>query len=390
MEANGRPDGHAIIRGLIRLGETLSSSQPLATRLTKVCEETVLALGCDRSSIFVLKGNYFHATYNYGNPLDIAESFLKFRVRRDDAVTTEAFETKSFVRINTARDDPRTDKLAGVARIHSVVIAPMFDGQEEPMGFMTAEFNERVGVFDDLSAEVVLGAARVAQGAMITSREQLKRLRSDRVQQDLLERLVTAEDRQRRRISADIHDDSLQRVTALMHELEVASQKTKDEDVQAMLEELANRAAQAAQSLRDFVQDVHPLSVDTGGLVGAIETLLRRVGEQNGWQVEVVDATTEEIPRTAVAVLYRIAKQAIENVEFHANADRVIVRVAMPGDQVGVSITDDGCGFDPDSVKFDRYGVLMMQERAEFAHGTFELTSEPGVGTTITACVPRI
>lgn len=390
MDTSARPDGHAIIRGLIRLGEALSSSQPLSTRMTKVCEEMVLALGCDRSSIFVLKGNYFHATYNFGNPLDISENFAKFRVRRDDAVIAEAFEDKSFVRINSARDDARTSKLADAARVHSIVIAPMVDGDGEPMGFMTAEFNDRVGFFDDLSAEVVLGAARVAQGAMITSREQLKRLRSDRVQQDLLERLVTAEDRQRRRISADIHDDSLQRVTALMHELEVASVKAEDEEIQAALEKLADRAAQAAQSLRDFVQDVHPLSVDTGGLVGAIETLLRRVGEQNGWDVEVIDATTAEIPSTAVAVLYRIAKQAIENIEYHAKADRVTVRVAMPGDQVGVSITDDGCGFDPDSVKYDRYGVLMMQERAEFADGTFELTSEPGVGTTITACVPRV
>ncbi|NNC81119.1 MAG: sensor histidine kinase [Acidimicrobiales bacterium] len=390
MDRPAGPDAHAVIRGLIRLGEALSSSQPLAERLTKVCEETAIAVGCDRSSIFVLKGNYFHATYNFGNPPDIAENFSRFKVRRDDGVIAEAIEARSFVRINTARTDPRTGNIADAARIDSIVIAPMFGDAFDPIGFMTAEFNEGFGYFDELSAEVVLGAARVAQGAMMTARERLKRERSGRVQRDLLEQLVFSEDRERRRISADIHDDSLQRVTALMHELEAASQRIEDEELKAALKNLADHAAEAARSLRDFVQDVHPLSVDTGGLVGAIDTLLRRVGAENGWDVELIDATTDDIPRTAVAVLYRIAKQAIENIELHAKAQAVTVRVAMRGQHVGVSVTDDGIGFDPDEVEHDRYGLLMMQERAEFADGMFELMSQPGSGTTVAASVPRV
>ena len=381
-------DGQRVVRGLIRIGEVLSSNQPLEERMTFLCKETVSILNCDRSSIMLREGDRYQAKFNWGNPPDIAEGFPNFSISVKAPLFDEMNKTGTFLVFNDARLHVATAKVAEGARIESIVIAPLFRGSLEPIGFMTAEFNERFGTFDTQRAEIVLGAARLAQAAIITDVERLARRRSGNVQRELLERLVGAEDRERRRISADIHDDPLQQVTALMHSLEIAAAKSTDEETRGLLMGLVDQSESAAMSLRDLIQDVHPLSVDTGGLRGAIETTLTRLGEKNSWTVHISDSTSSELPPAVVTILYRITQQALANVALHAQATTVTVEMSAAQGFVEVIVIDDGIGFDRALVPGDRHGLIAMAERAEYAGGSCRIDSSPGGGTVVTIRAP--
>ena len=87
--------------------------------------------------------------------------------------------------------------------------------------------------------------------------------------------------------------------------------------------------------------------------------------------------------------LYRIAQEALNNALKHAAAASVAVRIDAEGDELRLEVTDDGQGFDPERVR-DRggLGLVTMRQRAEGLHGTFEIVSTPGQGTTVRVQVP--
>lgn len=153
---------------LLDLAETLSLNGDYDARMECICEQTVRLLGCDRSSIFLRDGDFYHARFNHGNPADIARVFHDHRVRLDDPLVSRALERGSFVRLDdTARSKLMHAGTAQRARIRSIVLAPFFDAGGEPIGFLTAEFNERLGSFSDLDATLVVGIAKVAGAATV-------------------------------------------------------------------------------------------------------------------------------------------------------------------------------------------------------------------------------
>ncbi len=87
--------------------------------------------------------------------------------------------------------------------------------------------------------------------------------------------------------------------------------------------------------------------------------------------------------------LYRIAEEALSNVERHASAQQVTVRLACGADRIDLVIRDDGAGFDPASVELERYGLTGMRERAAMIGATLEVTSHPGGGAKIWCTLKR-
>ncbi len=96
------------------------------------------------------------------------------------------------------------------------------------------------------------------------------------------------------------------------------------------------------------------------------------------------DLTGEE-----AQALFRIAEEALTNVELHAAARQVAVRLAFGSDRIDLEIQDDGVGFDPTAVDPDRYGLTGMQERAAMIGATLEVISRPAGGTRVWCTVPR-
>lgn len=165
---------------LLSLAQSLRSDQTLEERLADLCRRAVDLVGCDRSSIFLRKGDYYVAKYNCGNPPDIAALFARFKVRLDDPLIVDAMRQKGRIVINDIGSAKLMDQTtAKTARIQAMVVVPLIGRTDEPLGFMTAEYNETPGSFTDLESSVVLGLARVAAGSIIADELERSRRRAE-------------------------------------------------------------------------------------------------------------------------------------------------------------------------------------------------------------------
>jgi signal transduction histidine kinase len=205
----------------------------------------------------------------------------------------------------------------------------------------------------------------------------------------LSRRLEGAQEEERRRIAADIHDDSIQVMSAVDMRLQILAQSGAAKAVSEELHDLQATVQQAIERLRHLLFELRPVALDRDGLVAALRQYVEHAAPQAGWTWEVVDELDEEPPPDLRAVVYRIAQEAIGNARKHADASHVEVIVA--GDPAGVSVTvrDDGRGFD---VRADQQpghlGLSTMVERATLTGGHCRIDSTPGAGTTVEVWLP--
>jgi len=206
----------------------------------------------------------------------------------------------------------------------------------------------------------------------------------------LLGNVVQAAEAERRRIAGDVHDDSIQIMTAHVMALQLVRRRTEDPALAERLRELEDSARGAIARLRDLIFELHSPVLEELGLGAAIEALCERTFEGEPVRWSVVDRLPEPVPRGARDTAYRVAQEAIGNARRHAAPSRVTVQLTREHEELVVRVSDDGQGFDPDGVgaRPGHRGLLGARERAEAAGGIVELTSRPGGGTTVTCRVP--
>lgn len=230
------------------------------------------------------------------------------------------------------------------------------------------------------------GYREVSQGilldvtAIVEARAQSDRLRA---------RLIAAQEEERRRIAVDIHDDPLQRMTAVGLRLESIRRRLDgDAELAASLEELQISVEHAISQLRHLMTDLRPPDLDEHGLGAAIESFLFLQGADT--PALFIDDDLSEPPSPAQrAVLYRIAQEAIRNVLRHADASRIDITLQYERGGIAMRIQDDGAGFDLDQPPSPEHiGLATMRERAAMAEGTCAIRSRPGHGTTIEFWIP--
>lgn len=216
----------------------------------------------------------------------------------------------------------------------------------------------------------------------------------DVAEQTLL-RSIDASDRERARWARELHDETLQELSALNITLS-GTKRAGDADA---LREGVSAALQlsehAIRGLREIISDLRPAVLDALGTQAALETLVERIRTRTDIEVELsVDlsyesgrAATRHVP-TLEAAIYRIAQEAIANTIKHAEATRVIVSLVERGDVLTLSVEDDGRGFEFDGVPKAGFGLIGIRERVELLGGSLTITSHPGTGTRIDAVVP--
>ena len=207
----------------------------------------------------------------------------------------------------------------------------------------------------------------------------------------LLADLFQAEQNERDRIAADLHDDALQAMSAVRLRLGLVERQVAGEEGRSALAALAESVRQASRRLRRLLFEIHPPALDEAGLGPALEAYLAQASD--GWGLtghEVVDRLPADAPAEVRAALYRVALQALANVRQHAGASRVEVRVEPRGGGVALTVRDDGSGFDAATApaRPGHIGVPFMRERVALLGGRFSITSAPGEGTTVEAWIP--
>jgi PAS domain S-box-containing protein len=206
----------------------------------------------------------------------------------------------------------------------------------------------------------------------------------------LAQRLEHAQEEERRRIAADLHDDPIQVMSAVDMRLQMLQSFPASMTPEAIAEIEADVAA-AIERLRSLLFELRPASLERDGLAAALRIYLDHTAKTTGWTVEVVDRL-DSAPESAVStILFRIAQEAIANARKHARASSLSAEVIGAADGVLVRVTDDGVGFTPDLVREPEPGHLglsTMVERAELAGGWVRVTSAPGAGTTVECWLP--
>jgi signal transduction histidine kinase len=211
--------------------------------------------------------------------------------------------------------------------------------------------------------------------------------------QALVNRLITAQEEERRRIASDIHDDTMQTMVAAAIRIELLRRAAAGSAVMPEVDALAHAVREAITSLRNLLFDVHPAMLEREGLVPSLRTYLERM-HANGGPAFRLDATPDQEPASAMrATIYRIAQEALANVGKHAAAGLVQVSLQSRSDGTRLRIVDDGTGFDPASAvdaADGHLGITTMRERAMLAGGICRIHSTPGGGTTVDVWFPAV
>ncbi|TMK35678.1 MAG: PAS domain S-box protein [Actinobacteria bacterium] len=207
---------------------------------------------------------------------------------------------------------------------------------------------------------------------------------------ELARRLQNAQESERQRIAADLHDDPIQAMSAVDMRLQMLAEYPDSVTPEAIAG-IESEVRAAIERLRSMLFELRPAALDREGLVPALRVYLERRAKASDWVVEVVDGMTQEPDPDMRALLYRIAQEAVANAAKHAKASRVQVEALSAGDGVTLRVRDDGRGFVPDldtAPAPGHLGLSTIVERAELAGGWARILSSPGEGTTVECWLP--
>lgn len=209
----------------------------------------------------------------------------------------------------------------------------------------------------------------------------------------LLERVLTAQEEERRRIAADLHDGLGQSLTSVLLRLAAIEQEQVGRGVHAAIGATREIVSHALDDIRRIVRDTRPPILDDLGLAAAAEKLVDDIagaaGLVHGFWSQVGDR--ERLDPARETAVFRVIQEALTNAVRHARCRRVDLSLAVEHDEIVATISDDGCGFDVAAILQDErrpFGLLSMRERVESLGGNVGITSRPGHGTVVAVRVP--
>jgi signal transduction histidine kinase len=227
----------------------------------------------------------------------------------------------------------------------------------------------------------------------ITERKQAAEIKqAEAIHRLLLERVLLAEEEERRRIARELHDEAGQLLTSLLVGLRTLEDSRNVADAKAKGHRLRKIAAQAIDEVGRLARGLHPTVLDDHGLGVALSRYVTEYAKTHNIAVDLAlsDLDCGNLPPAVQIGLYRILQEALTNVARHSGAAAVSIKFARSATALQVAVTDNGRGFDTKAaaVSSSHLGIQSMRERAAMLGGTISFTSK-GTGTRILVQVPR-
>ena len=213
--------------------------------------------------------------------------------------------------------------------------------------------------------------------------------------EDLVGKLITAQEEERRRVAYEVHDSLTQMAIATQRYIQTfADTHPPGSEVRpGELDRPLSLARQTVQEARRVVKGLRPTTLDDFGLATAVRQRVEELQDE-GWGIGYEETLEEErLPTEIETTLYRVTQEALNNVQKHARTTEARVALTRRGRKVRLEVRDEGRGFDPSAVSgegspVERVGLSSMQERVMPLGGELEIRSEPGAGTSVIAEVP--
>ncbi|MCA9928557.1 MAG: GAF domain-containing sensor histidine kinase, partial [Anaerolineales bacterium] len=210
------------------------------------------------------------------------------------------------------------------------------------------------------------------------------------------QRIIEADEEARKELARDLHDGPTQSIAAIAMRINFIRSLLARDPQQALgeLEKVEELAKQTSKDIRGMLFTLRPLVLETHGLSAAVETVLNRIRESDGLNLELVGGENGRLLNEAAqSVVFSIVEEALGNARKYSKAKLIQVRFWQEDDLFVAMVKDDGVGFDTQDVNQDyssrgSLGMVNMRERAERIDGSLRLESTPGKGTQVTLIVP--
>ena len=237
----------------------------------------------------------------------------------------------------------------------------------------------------DISSRVWM--ARELEKHVVLLRKKQEELES------LTGKLIEAQEQERKRIARDLHDDFNQRLAALSLELETIERtpSAPPERIARQLAVIRGQIGQLSDDLHDLAYKLHPSLLDHVGLELAVREHVDEFAKHTKVSmIYIPRKVPEKLPQEIATALFRVMQESLQNVSKHAAATNVTVRLTGSSKGIGLSVRDNGKGFEMDAHQAQQagLGLVSMQERARLLGGFLQIHSHPGQGAKVCAWIP--
>jgi signal transduction histidine kinase len=264
---------------------------------------------------------------------------------------------------------------------------------------------EEQSLFKDLADDIAFALhsievehkRRKTEAALRESRDKLELRVKERTNEleFLSSKLIHAQEEERKRIAADLHDGIGQCLSAVKFIVETAlnhiSPKVSETELNP-LKALVPLLQEASEEVRNIVMNLRPSMLDDLGILATLGWFCRQFQTvyTNIQVEEKIDIREDQIPDCLKTILFRIFQEAMNNVAKHSNADRVELILRRRQERIELLIRDNGRGFDFSSLQSIQgpekgFGIAGMKERAELSGGDFAIESRIHKGTSVRA-----
>jgi len=217
-----------------------------------------------------------------------------------------------------------------------------------------------------------------------------RRRRAERVSNRLGRRLISAQEDERRYLARELHDDLSQRLARVAIDASFVASSPDSDAASEVLQNLHPELVRISKDVHDMSYRLHPALIDDLGLVAALQTECERLRRYTDTVIfEQFDEIPKQIRPDVALCIYRIVQEAINNAVKYASADTIEIMLECREDTLVLNVRDNGIGFNVNRVtEQSGLGLSSMRERAQLAGGSWEIRSQPGKGTTVSATVP--
>jgi len=216
------------------------------------------------------------------------------------------------------------------------------------------------------------------------------RKRGEEELHDLSRRLIGAHEEERALLARELHDDVSQRLAVLAIDVGRAELAAANGAQAEAMQTVREGLVRLSEDTHSLAYQLHPSILEELGLAEALRAECERRGRRDGLDLAVdVGPLPAAVSKDTALCLFRVAQEALNNVNRHAGATAVTVRLRRMEEGLTLAVADDGAGFDPDDPGTSGHlGLASMRERVRLVDGTLDIESAPGRGTTVIAWAP--
>ncbi len=262
-------------------------------------------------------------------------------------------------------------------------LAAALDRMRRSLSGLIREVGEANAVLEQRVEERTAELGRL--NAQLREREAARR--------ELLRKLISAQENERKRIARELHDDTTQSLAVLVMGLEAAASAVRSGAGTPRFDEVKALAVRTLDEVHRIIRDLRPSVLDDLGLYSAVRWYAESTLGPRGVAVRCeISAPRRRLPPEVETALFRVCQEALNNVARHAQAEKVLVQIEQQGEILRIDIEDDGRGFEPAppaaSDERPHFGLMGIRERVEILGGRLQVDSAPGQGTRLSIEVP--